>query len=276
MHPLSFDVFLRHFRARFDEFVLEIHGRNEGRPGVKLRNALTFARAAMGWSGVNMRRQLLDARAYIEGVARNRARGRQPYLYDGQEQDDEQTQRLIVDFIQNAGWCHHPRSLDLRSEPLLLRRAVTQTLLLMGGNWVDRVTAARFFIGQHGANWRGYVAMRQGAAPAPPPPRPRARAAPPRVAPAPVIRLPAAARVAPAPNAPAPNAPAQVIAPEIVVLSDSDDEMAVPIVAPVIDLSSDSDTDNSDSDTSNSGLWVIPDVDSEDTDDSVMFYNPSD
>ena len=138
MHPLSFDVFLRHFRARFEEFRVELHGRDEAKPGVKLRSALTFTRATMGWSGVRMRRELLGAQAYAEGVARNRgARQQQPYLYDGQEQDDKQSQRLIVDFIQNVGWYHHSRARDLRSELLLLRRTITQTLLTMGVNKID-------------------------------------------------------------------------------------------------------------------------------------------
>ena len=91
--------------------------------------------------------ELLDAQAYAEEVAQNRTtKEQQPYLYNGQEQDDKQTQRLIVDFIQNTMWCHHLRTRDLRSEPLMLRRIGTQTLFMIGGNWIDRITPAPYFI----------------------------------------------------------------------------------------------------------------------------------
>ena len=43
----------------------------------------------MEWSGVRMRGELLDAQAYAEGVARERAaRQQQPYLYNEQETHD--------------------------------------------------------------------------------------------------------------------------------------------------------------------------------------------
>ena len=44
----------------------------------------------MGWSGVRMREELLDAGVYAEGVAQERvARQQQPYLYNGQDADDQ-------------------------------------------------------------------------------------------------------------------------------------------------------------------------------------------
>jgi len=71
-----------------------------------------------------MRRQLRVHRLFRNGEEQRRNEREDPdYEYDGWKQDDIAERRLIVEFIENAGWQFLPR-LRVRDGvvPIMLRR----------------------------------------------------------------------------------------------------------------------------------------------------------
>jgi hypothetical protein len=92
-------------------------------PPIRVRATLTLARHAIGWSGKFLDRQLREAKAWEEGDRKTRMRRQNAnYVYDGCELDDPATRVQVVEFLEHALWCHHPRQRDKSGEPLLLRR----------------------------------------------------------------------------------------------------------------------------------------------------------
>ncbi len=65
----ALDRFLHWCRFHISAFAAEVHGRDGYAPSIRIRNAYTFARQAIGWSGKFMRRQLQEARDWSEVVA---------------------------------------------------------------------------------------------------------------------------------------------------------------------------------------------------------------
>jgi hypothetical protein len=54
-------VVLRNFNKLFLAMPQEVHGTDEYAPMICMKSALTFASQAIGWTGKNMKRQLLKA-----------------------------------------------------------------------------------------------------------------------------------------------------------------------------------------------------------------------
>lgn len=161
LHTLSIDEFLGSCRHSLQAFAQIIQGRNEYAPTVRMKSALTFARQAIGWSGKHMKRQLQQARIWEEAERRQQALAEAPeFLYDGWEQDAPQDRPLIQDFLQNAKWFHASRTPhENRNEEnkLMLKKKRGGQYWKKKDIYEDRVEAARYFIGQFGADWRQYV-----------------------------------------------------------------------------------------------------------------------
>ena len=81
-----------------------VHGRNECIPSVEIRNALTFARSAIGWSGKFMEGQMRDALAWAAAATVEEERRVEDlgYTYDGVELDSPDVRPLIQNFIDHA------------------------------------------------------------------------------------------------------------------------------------------------------------------------------
>jgi len=157
IHTMELDTFMSNFKTNYDRFRHEVHGINSYAPTIRVRTALTYVRQSIGWSGKNMEDQLQEAREWSRGLAVQEILREHPnYVYDGWEQDSEHNRELILDFITNAKWVPHPKTKNKNIEHIMLQR-------LTGGLWpknniyVDRVTAARYFITQFGDQWRQYV-----------------------------------------------------------------------------------------------------------------------
>jgi hypothetical protein len=172
---VSFDDIIPEFRSRFDQFDQLLHGAYVHSPPEQVQYALTLLRHTIGWSGRNMDSQLREARLHLSRVSAHAARraalqavAEEPeFIYDGCELDDPETRRLIVDFIDNALWCLHGGFRDRMMEPLMLRRTDGGTFHKMVGRYHNRVSGARYYIGQYGARWRDHIVTIQGqAAPA--------------------------------------------------------------------------------------------------------------
>jgi len=66
----------------------------------------------------------------------------------------------VVEFLERALWCHHPRQRDKNGEPLLLRRCDSRGFWVKQDNYDDRVGAARYFLEKFGADWKSHVKCR--------------------------------------------------------------------------------------------------------------------
>ena len=72
-------------------------------PPICVRATLTLARHAIGWSGKNLDRQLIEAKAWEEGNRRSRMRRQDAdYVYDGCELDDAATRVHVAKDLERA------------------------------------------------------------------------------------------------------------------------------------------------------------------------------
>jgi hypothetical protein len=74
------------------------------------------------------------------------------HVYDGCELDDVETRAKVVEFLDRAMWCHHPRLRNKSGEPLLLRRSVGRGFWPKQNICDDRVGVAQYFIKKIGAD----------------------------------------------------------------------------------------------------------------------------
>jgi hypothetical protein len=151
---VSFDDIIPEFRSRVDQFGRFLHGANAYSPSEQVQHALTLLRHTIGWSGRNMDGQLREARLYLSRVSAQQVaaalqtEGEDPeFVYQGCEQDNPETRRLIVDFIDNALWCLHGCTRDRTLEPLMLKRTHGGTFHKMVGRYHNRISGARYYIG---------------------------------------------------------------------------------------------------------------------------------
>jgi hypothetical protein len=64
---------------------------------------------------------------------------------------------LIQDFLDHAQWSLPSKAKDRSVPGLMLKVTTTGRFLPMKGVYVDRVGAARYYIGLYGADWRTHV-----------------------------------------------------------------------------------------------------------------------
>lgn len=139
-----------------------IYGRDERAPSIEVQSILTFARQAIGWSGKFMPQQLQQARewamlaaeAEVHRLERVEELG---YTYDGVELDAPEDRPLIQDFLDHAEWFLPSRVRDRTIPGLMLMSTDGGRLLQRTGIYVDRVGAARHYIGLYGTAWRDYI-----------------------------------------------------------------------------------------------------------------------
>ena len=82
------------------------------------------------------------------------------HVYDGCELDDAEMRIKVVEFLDRAMWCHHPRLRDKSDETLLLRRCVGRGFWPKQNIYDDRVRDAQYFIKKFGMEWKTHVACR--------------------------------------------------------------------------------------------------------------------
>ena len=111
---------IQEFRVRLGNLRTTMRGiANADVPPIRVRAMLTLARHAIGWSGKNLERQLREAKAWEEGERKMRIRRQDvEHVYDGCELDDAETRIKVVEFLDRAMWCHHPRLRDKSDEAL--------------------------------------------------------------------------------------------------------------------------------------------------------------
>jgi hypothetical protein len=155
-----------HFLELSEDFVRAFaaccYGRNERIPTVEIRSALTFARNAIGWSGKFMEDQLRKARDWAAAASAEEAQRLEDvagldYTYDGVQLDEADERPLIQDFLDHAQWSLPSKAKDRSVPGLMLKVTTTGRFLPMKGVYVDRVGAARYYIGLYGADWRTHV-----------------------------------------------------------------------------------------------------------------------
>ncbi len=158
----ALDRFLYWCRFHILAFAAEVHGRDERAPSIRVRNAYTFARQAIGWSGRFMGRQLQEARDWSVVVAQVSTQqltdqGLPEFAYDGWELDSPEVRPLIQDFLEHAQWFLYSSVRDRSIPGLMLMRPNGRGFLAKKGIYEDRVGAARHYIGLYGADWRDHV-----------------------------------------------------------------------------------------------------------------------
>jgi hypothetical protein len=150
------------FRDSFKKLEAAMRGLANARvPPIRVRAALTLARHTIGWSGKNIERHLREAKAWKDKEIRIRIRRQDAdHVYDGCELDDAEMRAKVVEFLDRAMWCHHPRLRDQTGEALLLRKANGRGFWPKQIFYADRVGAARYFLQKFGADWKTHVRCR--------------------------------------------------------------------------------------------------------------------
>jgi len=69
VYSTPLNTFIEDFKLKFTLLLQLVHGSNEYAPTICMRNALTYARQATGWSGKNMEDQLREAQAWTNAAA---------------------------------------------------------------------------------------------------------------------------------------------------------------------------------------------------------------
>ncbi|KAH9569633.1 hypothetical protein CY35_02G000700, partial [Sphagnum magellanicum] len=118
----ALDMFLHWCRFHILAFAAEVHGKNDYAPSIRVQNAYTFARQAIGWSCKFMGHQLQEARDWSE------------------------------DFLEHAQWFLFHRVKDRTIPGLMLMKPNGGGYLPMKGIYEDRVGAARHYISLYGVD----------------------------------------------------------------------------------------------------------------------------
>ncbi len=158
----ALDRFLHWCHFHISSFAVEVHGRNEYAPFIRVQSAYTFARQAIGWSGKFMGHQLQEARDWFEVVVEVLTRqmpekGPSEFEYDGWELDSPKDRPLIQDFLEHPQWFLFCSVKDRTIPGLMLMRPHGHGFLPKKGICDDRVSAVRHYIGLYGAYWRHHV-----------------------------------------------------------------------------------------------------------------------
>jgi hypothetical protein len=159
---LSIDRFMESAQEFITGFALMVYGRHEHAPSIDVQSTLTFARQAIGWSGRFMESQLRQARRWHQAAQEAEAQRLQGvqvlgYTYDGVELDAAPDRPLIQDFLDHAEWFLFSTVRDRSIPGLMLMRTHGRGYLPKSGIYVDRVGAARHYIGMYGADWRDHI-----------------------------------------------------------------------------------------------------------------------
>jgi hypothetical protein len=150
------------FRDSFEKFEAAMRGLANARmPPIRVRATLTLARHTIGWSGKNIKCHLREAKAWKDSEIRIRIRRQDAdHVYDGCELDDAEMCAKVVEFLDRAMWCHHPRLRDQTGEALLLKKADGRGFWPKQIFYDDRVGAARYFLQKFGTDWKTHVRCR--------------------------------------------------------------------------------------------------------------------
>jgi hypothetical protein len=147
-------------QSKVQELDTQARGRNESRPSIRLRCALTEARQSVGWSGKNMAKHLREARNWNQASTSNGGeRNNISFEYDGWEQDAAVMRPIIQDFITHAHWQNHSATAPQNHDPhpIYLRKTHGNFFWKQRDVYVDRVGAARHFVDLYGDRWRRFV-----------------------------------------------------------------------------------------------------------------------